>query len=168
MIVKIKAKSSETSPRILIVGQKPIYTIDRRDGFRLTVFDRDTFKIMADAYFDTFSEAYTSFMKYYNIPGYIGVINGHGKGNVAIAIIDANTQNKLIKKGDKDVYAEYIVTIRGEENVSKEIEEEKNIPAKTGSPEIIQEHEERKSLKNLMYLFLPIAAGIILFKVVKK
>ncbi len=166
MIVKIKAKSSETSPRILIVGQNPIYTIDRRDGFRLTVFDRDTFKIMADAYFDTFSEAYTSFMKYYNIPGYIGVINGHGKGNVAIAIIDANTQNKLIKKGDKDVYAEYIVTIRGKEE-SKEVKEE-NIPVKTGSPEIIQEHEERKTLKNLMYLFLPVAAGIILFRVIKK
>lgn len=167
MIVKIKAKSSETSPRILTINQKPIYIIDRRDGFRLTVFNRDTFKVMGDANFSSFSEAYNSFMKYYNIPGYIGVINGHGKGNVVVAIIDPNTQNKIIRKGDKEVYAEYIVNVKSTGEEIKKI-----VQAEANAAEIAQsidlERPQSQFPVKLLYIALPLIAGIILFKVLKK
>ena len=169
MVIKIKAKSAESAPRILLINQKPVYNLDRRDGFRLTVFDRETFKIMSDANFDTFSEAYTTFMKYYNIPGYIGVINGHGEGNVLVAIIDANTQNKLLKKGKKEVYAEYIVSIRApEEALKKGIEEEEKSAKKAAPPELIEEHKGEQLTKNLFYLMLLLIGGIIFLKVIKE
>jgi len=168
MVVKIKAKSAESAPRVLIVNQRPIYNVDRQDGFRLTIFDRETFKIMGDANFDTFSEAYTAFMKYYNIPGYIGVINGHGKGNVLVAIIDADTQNKLIKRGDKEVYAEYVISIRAPGDVTEAVKEVKESVEKTGPPEVIKEHREKQLVKNLFYLVLPLIGGIIFFKAVAK
>ncbi|RLB11539.1 MAG: hypothetical protein DRG27_01025 [Deltaproteobacteria bacterium] len=164
MVVKIKAKSAESAPRMLIVNQKPIYNVDRQDGFRLTVFDRDTMKIMADANFDTFSEAYSTFMKYYNIPGYIAVINGHGKGNVVVAIIDANTQNKLIKKGDKEAYAEYIVSISAPEEVIKNIKEEQI--AKSPSV-IVQKQEKKADIKTLLTIAAAIFVILTLLGVIK-
>jgi len=158
MIIKIKAKSAESAPRILIVNQKPIYNVDRQDGFRLTVFDRDTMKIMVDANFETFSEAYSTFMKYYNIPGYIAVINGHGKGNVVVAIIDANTQNKLIKRGDKEVYAEYIVSISAPEEVIKNIKE---IQVSKKPSVIVQKKEEKRFNANSLLIIAAIVFVIL-------
>jgi len=166
MVIKIKAKSAESAPRILLINQKPVYNLDRRDGFRLTVFDRETFKIMSDANFDTFSEAYTTFMKYYNIPGYIGVINGHGEGNVLVAIIDANTQNKLIKKGEKEVYAEYIVSIRAPEGISKEIAKWPTKEA-VAAEEVFETEEQVKFPKTAMLFTLIVLAALILYGVMK-
>lgn len=133
MFVKIKAKSAKVAPRTLIVNQIPVYIIDRRDGFRLTVFNRNTLKIVSDVNFETFNDAYSFFINHYNTLGYVGVINGHGEGNVLVMLIDTNTQNKIVKKGEDEAYLEYTLSIslpsekvkEMEKNVEKTRKEEK-------------------------------------------
>ena len=96
MITKIFAKSAVNSPRMLIIGQHPIYTIDRRQGYRLTVINRDNLEQVYNGSFDD-AKSMSMVLQEYDRPPYITMVVGHGPGKVYIRIRD-NGNGMVVKR----------------------------------------------------------------------
>ena len=106
MFVKISAKSAVTSPRVLIVNNKPIYEYDRTDGYRLTVINRNTLSIVFDRNFSNAQDV-ASYLQSFVNQNLIVILIGHGKNMVYIKIQDNYTGHIVKKYGTNIIYATY-------------------------------------------------------------
>ena len=96
MITKIFAKSAVDGPRMLIIGQKPVYTVDRRQGYRLTVVNRNDLEQIYNGSFND-AKSMSMVLQEYDRPPYITMVVGHGPGKVYIRIKD-NGNGMVVKK----------------------------------------------------------------------
>jgi len=106
MFVKISAKSAVTSPRVLIINNKPIYEYDRTNGYRLTVINRNTLDVVFDKNF-TNAQDVASYLQSFVNPNFIIILVGHGKNMVYIKIQDNYTGHIIKKSGTNIIYATY-------------------------------------------------------------
>ena len=106
MFVKISAKSAVSSPRTLIINNKPIYLYDRSNGYRLTVINRNNLQVVFDRNF-TNAQDLAAYMQKYTDPKFIVIVVGHGKNMVYIKIQDNYTGHVVKKYGTNIIYATY-------------------------------------------------------------
>lgn len=149
MLTKIIAKTSDIAPRELIIGNHPIYTIDRNNGYRLTIINRNTSEVVADRNFSK-ADDMQPFSDKYSKPPYITIIVGHGTGKVYINIKDPLTGIKVVRRGSKMAYATYVFWQ----------------PEKAQSPAISSQPKNEKTITQAglipsRALLLPIVASLI-------
>ena len=106
MFVKISAKSALSSPRTLIINNKPVYVYDRSNGYRLTVINRNTLNVVFDRNF-TNAQDLANYIQQYTNKKFIVIVVGHGKNMVYIKIHDNYTGHIVKKYGNNIVYATY-------------------------------------------------------------
>jgi len=126
MYVVISAKSAVSSPRTLIINNNPIYELDRNDGYRLTVINRNTLQVVFDRNFTNAQDLANYLQEYSNNPKFIVIVVGHGKNMVYIKIQDNFTGHVVKKYGTNIIYAKYIFYRNENDNTEQQSTTQQN------------------------------------------